>query len=593
MSQHFVRSILTLTFLIPSILLIATTISPFKNLGELSGFSDNVVLAKSLSRYAVETEFGTRYRYLLEVKEVLKGADLTADDLIEINRKEFTIDSFSFAVEGDIELESSEQYLFFLNKKSDDTYDPICLSYYIFQEQIFQDSAYLVPTTDHHSYALHPLNDYEPLRVYEKGQLFQKLRGAIHAGATWNESSIDKNLDAERYFHRHHSRSAPDPCTYLSSGGQSFRWNVPEGGTISVHAATNSTPGCVDFYNITQGATADMKGAYADLPISMGSQFAPFATCAGGTALGSAYRNWIDQNLGSRFHVVIQDSDPCDDIQDLSNCGGVLAIGGLYGIGSHTHDGVTWTSGAYGYVILNNDVGCSCNQSNVQDILTHEISHAFGLGHISSSYGHANLNPSCCQAITSLDQECVSYSYADASLLPLETITVSASYENGRNVVRWETVGEYDLEGFEVQKSIDAKHFESITHVPATNELGLNKYVEYDLTLSYSDDLFYRIKINELDGSYRYSNIVSAYRPTGDEVHMVPTSASSVQLYLPEEQSNAQYAVIGLEGKILSRGKINSQTQTIDLRSFPSGMYAVQVRYQGVQKSWKVINHPQ
>jgi hypothetical protein len=82
--------------------------------------------------------------------------------------------------------------------------------------------------------------------------------------------------------------------------------------------------------------------------------------------------------------LLISFGDPRDEIDDPDNCGGVLAIGGFCSSGLPEADGFqTITAGAY--VSNNGWEGCGfwsrADHRNFDEVSTHELGHAIGLGH--------------------------------------------------------------------------------------------------------------------------------------------------------------------------------------------------------------------
>ena len=115
-----------------------------------------------------------------------------------------------------------------------------------------------------------------------------------------------------------------------------------------------------------------------------------------------------------KYNGVVFVDDPCSQVADLVNCSGVLAIGGAHISGTHLFDDQTWSTLAYPFVVMNNGLDtCHCAEYNT--VLTHELTHTMGIGHISSTHGPANMNPSCCSDITDLDLQCVDYTYPDSN----------------------------------------------------------------------------------------------------------------------------------------------------------------------------------
>jgi hypothetical protein len=82
--------------------------------------------------------------------------------------------------------------------------------------------------------------------------------------------------------------------------------------------------------------------------------------------------------------ISVSFNDPLSQIGDPSGCGGVLAVGGFCATGS-TYGGTPYRKITSAAVVMNNGwQNCSFwTQTNVSEILTHEVGHALGFNHSS------------------------------------------------------------------------------------------------------------------------------------------------------------------------------------------------------------------
>jgi len=95
-----------------------------------------------------------------------------------------------------------------------------------------------------------------------------------------------------------------------------------------------------------------------------------------------------------------------------------------------------------------------------------------------------------------------------SSPLPLILVRFGALYQNGGVLLQWSTASEQNVSHFEVQKGIDGTVFSSIGTVKAVgNSQSLNSY---DLTDPQpgTGKVYYRLRMVDLDGSARYSQVV-------------------------------------------------------------------------------------
>ncbi|MGB5895547.1 MAG: T9SS type A sorting domain-containing protein, partial [Ignavibacteriaceae bacterium] len=93
------------------------------------------------------------------------------------------------------------------------------------------------------------------------------------------------------------------------------------------------------------------------------------------------------------------------------------------------------------------------------------------------------------------------------SILPIELISFTGRVENGKILLEWTTATEINNLGFEIQRSLDNNHFNTIGFVEgngSTTERNEYKFVDE----GFQGKIYYRLKQIDYDGNFSFSNVI-------------------------------------------------------------------------------------
>lgn len=383
----------------------ATTIVPFSNLAEMARASDRVVLVRAIE-FKENTENGvTRFYTHFELIDNLSGS---RSHPVIVQHDRIKTPRYERILFGDIEYKLGNTYLLFLAENPNNTYQPILSSFGVYTQTVHQGNNLLTPIE--YEANIVSSTPYEPLYTYRTNALIPLLKGALNGKRSWNGKSI--KYEHPEAFLTASIRTAPSHCTFLDSDTIPHWSNFPSL-PLPVWSHENGDPGCT---HLLPTAMANMNNNYGGIQLDSAGTHNYSPSCTSGTAIGNEYIDWIDNTYGESRHMLLQYNDPCGEIPNLSGCSGILARGGLLITSTvHTEHGKLWRDAAYGTVLINNSV-CAClTDSKYINLLTHEMTHALGFGHISTGSGFANMNTGRQGPITSLDIQCVNYSYPPTS----------------------------------------------------------------------------------------------------------------------------------------------------------------------------------
>jgi hypothetical protein len=171
-------------------------------------------------------------------------------------------------------------------------------------------------------------------------------------------------------------------------------------------------------------------------------------------------------------------------------------------------------------------------------------------------------------------------------IVPVEMMTFSASVVNSGVQLLWSTATELNNKGFEIERSVnDQNNFVTIGFVDGEgNSTEINYYSFTDVPqLSGVNQIYYRLKQVDFDGTYRYSDIINVSYDVPaefvlDQNFPNPFNPSTrISYFVPEESfvSIKIYDFLGREVTTLvnETKSTGSYEITFDASNLPSGTY--------------------
>ncbi len=159
-----------------------------------------------------------------------------------------------------------------------------------------------------------------------------------------------------------------------------------------------------------------------------------------------------------------------------------------------------------------------------------------------------------------------------SGILPLRWIQVSGTLnEKEQAIIRWK-VQERNVADFTLQKSSNGSEWNDIG-TAVSKGIGTNSYMQTDAqTLEGTG--YYRIRENELNGSYSYSSIVRLSNSVAPEMSLYPNPAQDVfTLSVDKGLLNTIATLTDSRGVVLKQIQINGMQTKIDIKSLPQGIY--------------------
>jgi hypothetical protein len=168
--------------------------------------------------------------------------------------------------------------------------------------------------------------------------------------------------------------------------------------------------------------------------------------------------------------------------------------------------------------------------------------------------------------------------------LPSTGLSLSGSLVNNNVVLNWKTLSELNTNNFEVERSTDGVNFSSLAVKPAAG------YSVSERSYGYTDDnmnvnvYYYRIRLNDLDGKYSYSNVIAIRKNGGIKgIRLYPNPVvSNLNVEFSGAKGTYVVSLFSQSGQevITQRTEIGSDFQTISIAkgSLPAGTYFLKIR---------------
>ena len=159
--------------------------------------------------------------------------------------------------------------------------------------------------------------------------------------------------------------------------------------------------------------------------------------------------------------------------------------------------------------------------------------------------------------------------------LPVSFISFNATKENASTRLTWKVGTEQNVKGYEIEKSTDGRQFTSVGFVPAN---GQATYTFTDAQIN-QGPVFYRIRNVDIDGKFKYSNILSLKNGASSLVLRAFPLPAVNKLTIQHEAvfNNGRINISTADGRIVKRiipAKGSLET-IVNLAGLKSGAYVL------------------
>lgn len=173
----------------------------------------------------------------------------------------------------------------------------------------------------------------------------------------------------------------------------------------------------------------------------------------------------------------------------------------------------------------------------------------------------------------------------DYTVLPVKLVDFTANLQEEDAVVSWQTAEEVNFSHFELQRSLDGKSFGTVASVePNASSLpGRYGYIDANVTENAVPNVYYRLKMIDLDGSYAHSAIVSVALPKTSQLVYPNPAREIVRINLPFKAGD-RWQLVNSEGTEVQGGRSAGGPFDLNVQKLPAGTYLFRFySNQGVQ----------
>lgn len=189
-------------------------------------------------------------------------------------------------------------------------------------------------------------------------------------------------------------------------------------------------------------------------------------------------------------------------------------------------------------------------------------------------------------------------------VVPLTLIDFNGTYSNDKVTLDWKTADELNTKSFEVEKSFDGASFNYFTTIAAKGNTGTQNSYGLNDEKPYPDYSYYRLKMIDNDGVFKYSPIVKVKTPQRSlaitRIFPNPTNNNLTIEIVSDKKQAVRLEVYDIAGRRTAEFNLQTEkgfnTKQISLSRMSSGNYYIQAIDAGgkiIEKTKIIKNQPQ
>lgn len=166
------------------------------------------------------------------------------------------------------------------------------------------------------------------------------------------------------------------------------------------------------------------------------------------------------------------------------------------------------------------------------------------------------------------------------AVLPVRLLSFTAQPVAKVVETKWKTSNEINAGSFEVERSEDGLTYSKTGMVNAMNVPGVHSYHFTDIYPPAKDISYYRLKMIDIDGQYRYSDVVIVRKKSSGNIKIFPNPAVDiVTVNYSTLSKEASLQLLSMDGKLLKEIKLaaGSSQAKINVKDLPEAPYIINI----------------
>lgn len=177
-----------------------------------------------------------------------------------------------------------------------------------------------------------------------------------------------------------------------------------------------------------------------------------------------------------------------------------------------------------------------------------------------------------------------------STVLPVSLGAFNAQKTGNDALLQWQTGTEINTAYYSIERSYDGQKFTTVNKVDAKRNAA-NTYTYNDVAGLSSGNTYYRLKIVDNNGNYKYSSVIRLVNGQGIKVSVFPNPATDV-VTVSGLKANDNIKLLSIDGKmLLQQPTSGAQSMIVNIAKYKPGTYILQVQNDKEVSQQKIIKY--